>query len=149
MSSTLTINGVTYTELTAAFAGGVTVPIAGNYYAVNPFGSPPLETAFTYDDKFIPYVGVFDAIGRKRVAPKGKIITAEMIVINATKAGCMSTAAGQMETMNQLARYAISLPNGNTRNNCVALDLAESKCLECGSMFGIMIKGTFIQLKKD
>lgn len=115
---TLSINGTSYTDFTQAFAGNLTSPAAGNYYAVPPWGRPPLESGFQYQEQHITFPGVLNAMGTKRIAFGPRTIHCELIIVATSKASAMSTAASRIASMNQLARYTITLPDGGSRPGC-------------------------------
>ncbi len=113
---TLTINGTPANDFSSAFAGN-NFPTTGTYYAVDPYGSPPRESAKEFIEKQVSFVGV-QGTSTKRIYPFGIRGIYCQLIICGTKAQVETSRASMMDSFAQQARYTISLPSGPTRNGC-------------------------------
>lgn len=120
----ITINGTTFNDFPQAFAGNLTAPAAGNYYATPPYGKPPVEGAFQYQEQRITFPGVLNAMGTKRIAFGPRLIHAELIIVGTSKNSAQSSAGSIIDAFNQVTRYTIGLP-GVSRPGCKLLTAQE------------------------
>jgi len=142
----LTINGTNYSDFVQAFTGSSPAP--GQYYALPPFGMPPLENIFQYQEQHITFPGVLNAMGTKRIAFGPRIISCELIVIGASKAAAAGSAAALLLAMAQLQRYTITLPDGVSRPGCKYLNATEdSWVFGFLGAWAVVMSCSFIQLQ--
>ena len=146
--STLSINGTPYTDFLQAFAGNATTPAVGQYYAVPPYGHPPTESAFQYQEQHITFPGVLNAMGTKRIAFGPRTISCELIIVGNSKASAASAAASKIASMSQLQRYTITLPDGISRPGCKYLTAQEDDWIfSFSGAFAVLLSCSFIQLQ--
>lgn len=145
---TLTINGTNYNDFLQAFAGNLTSPAAGQYYAVPPYGKPPTESTFQYQEQIITFPGVLDAAGSKRFSFGPRIISCDLIIVGTSKANAATAADSLMSSMNQVQRYAITLPNGVSRPGCKYLAAQEDDWIfSFANSFAVLLSCSFKQLQ--
>lgn len=114
--ATITINGNSYDDLTAAFNAGQQ-PTSGTYYVLAPFGEPPLAGPPEYEEVEVSFPGV-DGVATKRLGFRGRNIWAMLIVIGASKAAVQSSVNTMQSSFAQQARYTISMPGGTQYQGC-------------------------------
>ena len=147
--SALSINGTTYPDFLQAFAGNITTPSPGQYYAIPPWGKPPTETAFQYQEQHITFPGVLNAMGTKRIAFGPRTISCELIIVGNSKASAAGSAATLMAAMNQLQRYTITLPDGISRPGCKLLNAhGDDWIFSFSGAWAALLSCNFIQLQE-
>lgn len=145
---TLTINGTSYTDFLQAFVANATTPAAGQYYAIPPWGKPPTEGSFQYQEQHITFPGVLDAMGTKRIAFGPRQISCDLIVVGASKAAAAGNAATLLTAMNQVQRYTISLPDGVSRPGCkLASAQQDDWVFGFANAYAVLLSCTFNQLQ--
>lgn len=137
---TLTINGVPFTDLAAWGAA------AGNYYALPPLGMPPCAGKPEVLYHKIRYPGR-DNTGRKKSGFLQLPIYADLIVVN-TVANAGTARKTMLAALEQLARYTITLPQGDAYPGCVCEGLRGDPHEEnvAGGLIGIVYPLLFLQL---
>lgn len=75
----IAIFGTTYNDLTQAFAGGVSVPIAGTYYALGPLGEEPSFTPVIEDRREISFPGL-DWTAQKSYGKRKALLYIDLVV---------------------------------------------------------------------
>ncbi len=101
------------TSLDNAFPAGAADPTAGVYYALDPFGQPPKESAPFYDEIAFSFPGV-DGIALKRLGFRGRLLHVDLIVFG-TKGTIETAYTTLMTSLTQLARYTITMPGATAR----------------------------------
>lgn len=111
------VNGNTIKPLDQCWTQGGGKPLAGLYYALDPYGEAPRAGAPEYEELPVTFPGV-DGVGLKRFGFRGRDINATICVIGATKAACETTWAAFGTSITQLARYTITMPGGTVLQGC-------------------------------
>lgn len=111
----ITIFGSPYSDLTAAFAGGVSTPIAGTYYALGPLGEEPCFTPMMADRREIKFPGV-DFMSEKDFGKTKGILYIDLIVF-ATLTNLRSGVYSLHQALRTNTRAAIVI-NGTSFNGC-------------------------------
>lgn len=120
----VTVNGQTYQDFTAAFPGGQGFPDAGIYYALPPFGQPPSFGLMSQEIQKIPFVGI-NGQGRKIFGDRSRPIWMDFIVIGTPGGTLRSNMAALFTTLNgSINRYTVALP-GQSFNGCVYADIGK------------------------
>lgn len=121
--ATLNMNGTSYQPFTAAFAASVSVPAAGIYYSLMPYGQPPTEANLSYQELLGSFPGV-DGMFRKRFGGRMRSIMARIIIAGATEAVCETSKNTLLASLGQLKRFNANVPGGVVRAGCVLLQPA-------------------------
>jgi hypothetical protein len=112
--ATLTVNGLAYTELYESINGATYVQ--GRYHAHGVPGMAPSAGAPIYRDVEVEFPGV-DGIGVIRFGFRGRPLYMALCWVG-TESYCQTTQKSDMDTLTQLARYSVTLPNGATFPGC-------------------------------
>jgi hypothetical protein len=115
--SYVTVNGTTYSGFALAFNGGVSSPADGIYYALPPYGQPPVEGAVIKDEKQIKFVGVA-GVGIKEMGAKTRPITMELIIVGSSKSAVESSKATLLTAVSGTTRFSVTVPGGTARLGC-------------------------------
>ena len=111
----VTINSVVYNSIATGLTNSV--PVNGVYYGVKPFGFPPRYSAIVYDRRRVKIPGV-SWQGRKDFGALLSVIECPLCVVDS-----VGSLSGRIDTLmtsiNQLARYSITLQTGKTIPGCV------------------------------
>lgn len=111
MADQITIASYSYLPLSSYLGAGV-----GIYYALPPIGEPPRAGAGIYDESRVNIPGRDNTA----IVRSGFIylpVWADMVIVNslaASGAACKTFLAG----LKQLARYNVTLPNGDSYDGC-------------------------------
>lgn len=116
-SLTLTLPSGGYGPLTSAFAASTSVPAAGAYYLLKPYGLKPREANLTYQELKISFPGV-PGVAIKRFGGRERFIIADLMLIGADDSAVETLKNTIMDALNALARYSVTVPGGTARTGC-------------------------------
>ncbi len=114
MADTFVANGNTFNALSTFFAANAVV--AGLYYALPPLGEPPTAGEPIYDESHVSFPGR-DFVGIVRSGRSTRRIWADLVIINSLSASG-AVRKTLLESLKQLARYTVTLPNGDSYDGC-------------------------------
>lgn len=111
------INGITVKSLDQCWTAVGGRPLAGTYYALEPYGEAPRASAPEYEELAVTFPGV-DGVGIKRFGFRGRDVFATLCIIGADKAAVETAWTALSTSVTQLARYSITMPGGTVYQGC-------------------------------
>lgn len=128
----ITIAGTAISDFVSAYAGGVSVPAAGIYYAMNVLGEPPCFGPIISDQREVKFAGL-DWCGGKDFGKVKRLLYAEIIWVQALLS-LRAAVQTSLDAWQTNTRYSIII-NGVTFQGCKlqAPDCARAKRLELGA----------------